>query len=672
MNLKSRRSVSGVGHTAASWRNGARKRCGMLFPQVASLLLPALLWFCFAQNVHAQMIFDTVPLRLVEIQSQRFDQSAGYKTLSLDTTALQAHTTGTLAELLTASSPIYVKSYGQGSLATTSIRGASAAHTQVIWNGITINSPMPGQADFSTVPVLFIDRADIYFGAGSARFSSGGLGGSILLTTTPDWQNKLRINVQQQVGSFSTWNSNALVETGNQRFQLSTRIMHGQSKNDYPYLNIGASRTNPPTEHRYNAGWQQSGLLQQAFYRPDDNTTISVRLWVQDNDRNLPPNILVQVPENNESYRETNIRAVAGVVRYFGKSKLSLQSGFMHSLSEYENVISFINTQNRISSSLNEASYTLQSAKNLLFTVTGKFDYHQVNSKNYAQLQKRRQGSITASGFYSPWPQLQLNMLVRQEALDNSWAPLAPAAGFNYQPLASFPIKIKGNMAMNFHAPSLNDLYWSPGGNPDLTNETGYTAEAGLGWDKKYGHTSVEAEAGWFYSDIDQWIVWQPDSVFSYWTPQNLKNVVAKGIEARLSVKAKIEQVTWSLSLNYSYTSATNRRPLSLNDHSVNHQVIYVPDHLLNANIGLTWKRFTINYFGNYTGRRYTTSDNSRYLPPFFISDVQLNKSFPLGKSVLELGVGVNNIGAANYQLIAWQPMPLRNYSFFIKYKFTK
>lgn len=588
----------GAGCTAISGSDGARIGKGVLWPKAAGLIALALLWFCFAQNVQAQMIFDTIDLKVVEIQSRRYDQSAGYKTLSLDSAALGAHAAGSLAELLTASTPIFVKSYGQGSLATTSIRGASAAHTQVIWNGININSPMPGQADFSAVPVLFIDRADIYFGAGSARFSSGGLGGSILLTTVPDWQNQLRVNVQQQVGSFSTWHSNALVEAGSQRLQLSTRILHSRSKNDYPYLNIGASRLHPPIEHRCNAGWQQTGLLQQAFYRPSDNTILSLRLWVQDNDRNLPPNILVQVPENNESYREQNLRTVAAIVQYFGKSKITLQSGFMHSLSTYKNVISFINTQNR--------------------------------------------------------------------------APLSPAGGFNYQPFVGFPLKIKGNMAMNFHAPSLNDLYWSPGGNPDLKNETGYTAEAALAWDEKYGAVSLEAEAGWFYSDIDQWIVWQPDTVFSYWTPRNLKNVVAKGIEARLALKAKMPNFSWALSLNYSFTSATNRRPLSLNDRSANQQVIYVPDHLLNATASLAWKGFTLNYFANYTGRRYTTSDNSRYLPPFFINDVQLNKSIPLGKSEFELGVAVNNIGAANYQLIAWQPMPLRNYSFFIKYKFTK
>jgi iron complex outermembrane receptor protein len=662
----------GAGCTAISGSDGARIRKGVLWPKTASLIATALMWFCFAQNVLAQMIFDTIDLKVVEIQSQRYDRSAGYKALVIDSATLRAHALGSLAELLTTSTSLFVKSYGQGTLATTSIRGASAAHTQVIWNGININSPMPGQTDFSAVPVLFIDRAEIYYGAGSARFSSGGLGGSVLLNTVTDWQNKLRVIAQQQVGSFSTFRSNALVETGNQRLQLSTRILHYQSKNDYPYLNIGASRTNPPTDHRYNAGWQQTGLLQQAFYRPDDNTTLSLRLWVQDNDRNLPPNMLVQVPENNESYQQTNVRAVAGAVHYFGKSKLTVQSGFIHSLSKYENVISFINTQNHISSLLNEAGYTCQSAENLLFTVTGKFDYHQVNSENYAQLQQRRQGSLTGSAFYNPWPELQLNLLVRQEAIDKTWAPLSPAAGFNYQPLLSFPLKIKGNMAMNFHAPSLNDLYWSPGGNPDLKNETGYTAEAAVAWNEKYGAVSLEAEAGWFYSDIDQWIVWQPDTVFSYWTPRNLKNVVAKGIEARLALKAKMPNFSWALSLNYSFTSATNRRPLSLNDHSANQQVIYVPDHVLNANASLAWKGFTLYYFANYTGRRYTTSDNSRYLPPFFTSDVHINKSFLFGKSAVEVGLAINNIGAANYQLIAWQPMPLRNYSFFIKYLFSK
>ena len=159
MSTKSTMQGFGAGCTATSGSNGARIGKGVLWPKAVGLIATALLWFCFAQNVQAQMIFDTIDLKVVEIQSRRYDQSAGYKTLSLDSVALGAHAAGSLAELLTASTPIFVKSYGQGSLATTSIRGASAAHTQVIWNGININSLMPGQADFSAVPVLFIDRA---------------------------------------------------------------------------------------------------------------------------------------------------------------------------------------------------------------------------------------------------------------------------------------------------------------------------------------------------------------------------------------------------------------------------------------------------------------------------------------------------------------------------------
>ncbi len=244
-----------------------------------------------------QMIYDTLDLEAVEILSRQFDQSAGYKVLAVDTAALQSRSSGSLAELLSGSTPMFVKGYGPGSLASTSIRGASAAHTQVIWNGMNINSPMPGQTDFSTVPVFFIDRATMYFGAGSVQQTSGGLGGAIDLETKPTWQNKLRIGLQQDAGSFKTYKTLFSADAGNEVFQSSTRLLRGSSENDFPYLNIAVSRDDPPREIRKNAAWQQQGLLQQLYWKPGTRTLLSGKVWLQKNHREIPANILVQVPD---------------------------------------------------------------------------------------------------------------------------------------------------------------------------------------------------------------------------------------------------------------------------------------------------------------------------------------------------------------------------------------
>jgi iron complex outermembrane receptor protein len=79
-----------------------------------------------------------------------------------------------------------------------------------------------------------------------------------------------------------------------------------------------------------------------------------------------------------------------------------------------------------------------------------------------------------------------------------------------------------------------------------------------------------------------------------------------------------------------------------------------------------------MTYTLNFAGIRYTTSDNSRYLPGYFVDDLRFAKRLTWGKSHFDLQFSINNLTAQNYQVIAWQPMPGRNYRFSLSYKFRK
>src|SRR4051812_12993113 len=92
-------------------------------------------------------------LKEVIVTSNRLvNFSAGTKVNDIDSLALAQHNSTNLADLLADESPVFIKSYGLGSLATTSFRGGSANHTAILWNGFNINSPMNGQLDLSLVP----------------------------------------------------------------------------------------------------------------------------------------------------------------------------------------------------------------------------------------------------------------------------------------------------------------------------------------------------------------------------------------------------------------------------------------------------------------------------------------------------------------------------------------
>src|ERR1043165_3827875 len=86
-----------------------------------------------------------------------------------------------LSTLLSQQMPVFVKSYSFNGLATLHFRGASAAQSQVLWNGVPIQNASLGVADVSTMPVLFMNKVSVVYGGSGALLGSGNVGGALLL-----------------------------------------------------------------------------------------------------------------------------------------------------------------------------------------------------------------------------------------------------------------------------------------------------------------------------------------------------------------------------------------------------------------------------------------------------------------------------------------------------------
>jgi iron complex outermembrane receptor protein len=97
----------------------------------------------------AQNLNDTLDLPVFELKSEFILNNQGFKRVRLDSSILIPKSGGDLGQILSQHSTIFIKSYGNGTLATSSFRGTAAQHTQVQWNGISLNSPMLGQTDMS-------------------------------------------------------------------------------------------------------------------------------------------------------------------------------------------------------------------------------------------------------------------------------------------------------------------------------------------------------------------------------------------------------------------------------------------------------------------------------------------------------------------------------------------
>ena len=99
---------------------------------------------------------------------------------------------------------------------------------------------------------------------------------------------------------------------------------------------------------------------------------------------------------------------------------------------------------------------------------------------------------------------------------------------------------VKASVSRNYRFPTLNDLYFLPGGNPDLKNEHGFSYDAGVSFDVgKKGVYKLGGSASWFDSYIDNWIVWLPTAK-GFWTPKNVKEVHAYGVEVKAGLDVQL------------------------------------------------------------------------------------------------------------------------------------
>ena len=201
----------------------------------------------------------------------------------LDSVALRNNVTNSLADILSQSTSIFIKSYGRATLASASFRGTAPSHTLVTWNGIKMNSPMLGMVDFSLIPSFFIDDVTLYHGAGSVGVSGGGMGGAVVLGTKAPIEKGLSLNFIQGIGSYHAFDEFLKVTYGGEKWQSSTRVSYAISENDFKFRNY--EKDGYPVERNKSGQFSDLHVLQELFYAPDEKNKLGLAVWYMDSDR---------------------------------------------------------------------------------------------------------------------------------------------------------------------------------------------------------------------------------------------------------------------------------------------------------------------------------------------------------------------------------------------------
>jgi vitamin B12 transporter len=615
-------------------------------------------WALFAISLKAQqMPVDTlVLLKQLEVKDSRWQAfSPGIKKEAMDTLYLISSKPATLDGLLQMQSRAVIRQYGPGMLATSSIRGASANHTAVIWNGFNLQSATHGTFDLSLLPVEFIDEASVSPGTSSNIWGSGAVGGTINLSNKPHQKEGLGGSATSIMGSFGEYQQFGNLTYGTSRFRSSLKAFYKKADNDFTFNNLALEGR--PKQSQKNNHIEQKGLLQENYLFLNKGSQLKLIAWLQATQRQIPPT-MAQATSN--ARQADNFMRVSGEYSKKGNNgSLYVRQAYFFEDVTFKDEPAAIYSSTLLHTSITESEYSMVLPFKLSFNGGLNHTFAAAIADGYNDRVSTSRPAVffalKKSGKKDNW---LVTLSGRQELNDGKLSPFIPFAGAEVG--ITEKLLLKGNISRSFRLPTLNDLYWKPGGNASLLPETGWSQEAGLRYATALRKFELEAEATAYNRNMDNWIIWLPDGQF--WTPQNIMKVWSRGTETSFKTRYHYRKLRFQWDLMANYTLSTNEASKTANDASIGKQLIYMPMYNGNSNFSISYKSLIFIYSYSYTGYRYLTTDHSEYLEPFSLSNIFFSKAFKAKKQDLNFFARINNLLNIQYQVMAFRPMPGRNF----------
>jgi iron complex outermembrane receptor protein len=587
---------------------------------------------------------DTVALAEVAVHAAALDRfSAGQTLFTYEKSTLERYSARSLGDLLQETSPIFVRQYGAGMLASPSFRGTSPGHTALFWNGVPINSISLGQSDLSILPIQATDRVEVQFGSAGALFGNEAIGGSVHLSTALTKKEGLQGAFSQTIGSFGLNQTSMTATYGNPTLRFQTKVYRQEQPNTFRYRNI--SRAGAPWERQDHAAFKQQGVLQDIWWQASPHAQVKASFWWNQAQREIQPLI---GSSTQDTQADESFRAVVDY-RYQKKSSVWKLKGAW-----VADQLQFNAQANQTSQGLLGLDWELPSAGNWVFRagVCGTW----MNAKLSTYTATEQRGEAYQSLGWQKGERISVSLNLRQLAYPKELVPFLPGLGLDWRLFEGDQTSLyfKTAWGLGFKIPTLNDRYWEPGGNPNLQPEKSQNAEMGFQLKQK-GNFSWSQRLTYYRMQVTNWIIWLPKG--NFWSPENIREVHNQGLEYQGESSWTTGHLTWQANFAYTYSST---RDLTQEE---SQQLPYSPKHQGNAGLQVKRKDLALDLSGFYVGARSIASGDSRILDGFTLGNLGLTYSGAKWKSLqLPLRFQVLNVFNQSYQVLYLRAMPGRSY----------
>ena len=474
---------------------------------------------------------------------------------------------------LTKDSRFILKQYSPGSVVTSSFGGASSEQSRVLWDGIDISSMASGVLDLSIVPASMLSSSALYNGInGGAIAPMGSVGALNLTATIPEGRGTSTLFSASSIGDRGFF-GHSWGNIGAVRYQTSLRSTAGT--NNYPYTlgnlsgRLSGNGFNDLTYLQSFKGklskWNWQSNLWYTQSEKDNNGSVLTPNYINHLEdevlrfkhalRNRSNQWQVYLSREWQAYTDTNSPwVIQDTNRY---SQATLQYSYR---AEEQELFITANYFSADGSNRNADSFLPHILYNLSLTKKDKVVLKGAAYQNNAHLGAHYARTTSVGDFQNQF-----------------------ALGTYYR------------------LPTLNELYWNPGGNLNLDAERSYGMKYSL---RREGNLRFDLTSDQLY--YDKMIQWAPGASGN-WSPQNYYSVYTSSTTMTLSRNWAKVNTNMNLTHQYSRVLATMNNDPAI----VGKSLIYRPalQAVYTSEIKLT--KGTLQLRGFYTGLRHTLRDNS-------------------------------------------------------------
>ena len=528
-----------------------------------------------------------------------------------------------IATYLQKDSRFQIRQYAPGSIATLNLGGANSAQSRVLWEGIDVSSMASGVIDLSLVPSVLFPKNGISSGANAALGGESGMIGGLDLS----WRASGKTFFSTSFVGNNIGLKSFVVQNGGEFAGVRYRsyIKTEQSDNSYPYT-LGSNDF-------VMRGMEYSTLtILQRYQGKAGRINWNANVWYTEGTKNSRGSVITS---GNRNHLED--RSVRGL---FAAQKRDVKATVFcgKEWQAYTDTASFLNL--RDTNTYDQLSLRLaKKHKNYTSSVVAAYIQGAGTSRNAtltlinaSHLQRFRR-NISILGKASYWNETGFAGVQVNWTKENNLGKHQITTGTFYR------------------LPTINEMYWVPGGNSDLLAERSYGAKYSIV--KNWQDFSLYMSTDQLY--VTNLIQWTPGSN-GFWSPENIE-------QAYTSTSTAIGTYNFGNWFNeFSLTHQYSRVLEAVISGNEGTSLLYRPGFNAVYTITYSASQFDTQLRTHYLGQRQTLRDNSSLgtIPSELWLDLSVTTKI-LNK--LRLLFTVHNLTGAERNFFLNYPLPGRHYS---------